>query len=548
MAGHPAGTWDALSNHAAMVSVALWSWAPAAQVFAWTLAMVFLLPLLAGYASARALGWSPKWRLAAMGVFALAFWAMASEPGAFLRYGMYGFAGMLALVPLFLAMTGASTASPAGWRSLPGLLPVAALGTLLHPFFLGLAGFALALGAVDAIGRRRLGRWLAVLGTTGAGAALALGPWIPGLLHASGSLRPAAPFFQGTLAALGQRLASPELLLWAVGGVGLVLWWRRPEERRHAFLFGATAALLLVLGGFGARLPGAAALEPARFLGGLSLVLTLPAVDAARRALSAETPLLRWTPAALVAASLVPGAIAVSQVASGAERLLAWTGEPSGDGRLPPDLVQLVDALPALVSPGARLMAEDSDHDREGHMWGDGHLLALLPRKIGREVIGGPMEESRMAHHFVDFNHARFLDRTLSEYEDDELRERLSFLNVGTVVAWSDEAIADLEKRPFLDEEASFGRYRVFGVRRLPAWISGHPAVTMEASVDRIAVRDAPPGPIVLPYHWDPGWVADPPLSLFRAERLGDPVGFVGVRNGESTDFVLRFDPDGPDR
>jgi hypothetical protein len=181
-------------------------------------------------------------------------------------------------------------------------------------------------------------------------------------------------------------------------------------------------------------------------------------------------------------------------------------------------------------------------------MWGDGHLLALLPRKIGREVIGGPMEESRMAHHFVDFNHARFLDRTLSEYEDDELRERLAFLNVGTVVAWSDEAIADLEKRPFLDEEASFGRYRVFGVRRLPAWISGHPAVTMEASVDRIAVRDAPPGPIVLPYHWDPGWVADPPLSLFRAERLGDPVGFVGVRNGESTDFVLRFDPDGPDR
>lgn len=546
MAGHPAGTWDSLSNHAGMLGVALLGFLPAAQAFSLSLMLASILPLLAAWGSAAALGWPLRWRLATMLVFLALYWAMLTEPGAFLAYGMYGFAVMICLVPLFLGLVdrtlrkGSSRATALG----PGV--ISALGTLLHPFFLLITGGALMLSWLSGAERRRLAPWSLVAGTTVLGGLVSLLPWMGGLRHTRWALVPTAPFFQDTLAALRERLSAPEVLIWLLGSVGIWLWWREPERRGSAILFGSTASLLLVVGGFGSRIAGASALEPARFLGALSFVLALPALAVVRRAASFTSRVPRLAPLALVLAALVPGLFAAYGVATGSERLLAWTGGASGDGRLPSDLVELVEALPGLVSPDARLMTEDSDHDREGHKWGDGHLLALLPRMIGREVIGGPMEESRLAHHFVDFTHGRFLGRALRNYKDGELRERLGFLNVGTIVAWSGEALEDLASRPFLTSEATFGRYRVFGVTRLPSWFPDEPSARIVASIDRIEVTGAPvdpDGPLVLPYHWDTAWVSEPDMPLARVDRFGDPVGFIGVDNGPIADFVLRYEP-----
>ncbi len=101
----------------------------------------------------------------------------------------------------------------------------------------------------------------------------------------------------------------------------------------------------------------------------------------------------------------------------------------------------------------------------------------------------------------------------------------------------------DLEGRPFLTREATFGRYRVFGVKRLPAWLPDEPAARIRASIDRIDVRGAPEGPLVLPYHWDSAWVVEPEVAIERVVRFGDPVGFIGVDNGAISNFVLRYEP-----
>ena len=543
MAGYPAGTWDALSNHAGIVAVAWMGFLPAAEAFAWVLIALSVLPVLAGWATAAALGWSGWWRAATAGVFVLLYWSMTSEPGAFLSYGMYGFAGVLCLVPLVLAFAGRAVEGRRSALPLLAVTLVSALASLLHPFFVALAGASLGLSWLGGAHRRRVARWVGLLACTVVGGVLSLLPWADGLFRTRGALAPAAPFFQDTTGDLGEWLRSPEVLLWLLGSVGIWIGWRHRGTRPVATLFGSTATVLLVLGGFGAWIPGAELLEPGRFLGGLSFLLAVPALYVVRRSVMLGSPLERVVPVVVLVASLLPGALAALGAATGSERLLAWTGEPSGDGRLPPDLVELVDALPGLVSPEARLMAEDSDHDVEGHKWGDTHLLALLPRMIDREVIGGPMEESRLAHHFVDFNRGRFLGNPLAGYDDEELIERLAFLNVGTIVAWSEDAVGDLETRPFLTEEATFGRYRVFGVQRLPAWFPGALAASVRASVDRIEVFGAPEGPIVLPYHWDAAWTSEPDLALRRADRFGDPIGFVEVENGATRNFVLRYEP-----
>ena len=57
--------------------------------------------------------------------------------------------------------------------------------------------------------------------------------------------------------------------------------------------------------------------------------------------------------------------------------------------------------------------------------------------------------------------------------------------------------------------------------------------------MNRLTIRDASAGRIVLKYHWLPTLRSDPPLPMRAYAVLDDPVGFIEVDNGAVQDFVI---------
>jgi len=125
--------------------------------------------------------------------------------------------------------------------------------------------------------------------------------------------------------------------------------------------------------------------------------------------------------------------------------------------------------------------------------------------------------------------------------EPQALERYLEQYNVKWVVVSS--PVPELESRTDLLKLES----NVYGTRfyrtRVPSSYfvdGGRGEVT--ASLDRIEVRGSRGGDLVLRYHYLETLQCRPDCSVYRAEALGDRVGFIGVR-GAPRDFVIENPP-----
>ncbi len=109
--------------------------------------------------------------------------------------------------------------------------------------------------------------------------------------------------------------------------------------------------------------------------------------------------------------------------------------------------------------------------------------------------------------------------------------------NVGWVVMTA--PMPELEGR--LDVLEPFARlqgHRIFRVKQAPSFLEGDAPARVSARVDSLRVEGAPPGDLVLRYHFLPTLRCRPGCEVYRAPVPGNRVGFIGVK-GAPADFEI---------
>jgi hypothetical protein len=336
-------------------------------------------------------------------------------------------------------------------------------------------------------------------------------------------------------------LSGWHLFLLCLGVVGFVTWARR-VERPTALVYGIWVALLLFVGLQGSRVPLFRRFEPAVFLLPTAFALCplagIGAVAVVRRGLGLVGTAARGT------ALLAPFVFAPHFMIT----LHTLAVLPPLSTTLPPEGYELIEWIRSRTDHTARIMAEDQFHATQfrsnpvvpDHPYFGSHLLAVLPQLTQRELIGGPYAEMPIHPHRADFANGMFFGKALHAWPPDEFAAQLERYNIGWVVAWSAAAHEYLDAHPAIVEPlGQVGRFRMFGTRhRRSYFLSG--AGQLEVQYNRIEVRDASSGGVVLKYHWYPGFCSEPPLPVdpYESPELAAP--FIAVGNGTVRHFTLR--------
>jgi hypothetical protein len=542
MAGYPANTIEATSNHATEVFVAAFGGSrPVVAFKVFVLLTFLLLPVAVGLA-VRALG-SGWGEAVGAGWLASLVWAIDPHFRLFREFGGFSFPFASALCLLALALLYRFLAS-GRWPAAAGFAAASCAAAWVHVLSLPM----LALGGLAALAARPAG-WQWRRATT-AGALLLLPPvsilvwlrplvenlrWVADTAHRLDSL--GGRDLVALLAfAPGARFQSG--IVW-LGIAGLVVLAR--SRRSLAVCLGLTAVPLLLA----AFLPLAEALglrqlQVQRFLL-TALLWLLPAGAAA----------VAW---ALGRLSAWPRRIVVVVVAAVATayQQLPWLQVLAGS---PTRMASLADraALPAHVErlgqwiaarpPAGQVVLEDVDHIDVSAYGGSpvGGLLALLQ---SRPLLGGP-EEVPLRQQAVDLTYGRWLGRPLVTLGSEELRSLLDRYAVAWIVAVRPDTVQYLLAQPGVVVPGErWGPFSTFGVRAPAPFADGADSVSL--ALGRIAVHGATVPQTLVRLHWHQRVRCTPPLAVERVVFPEDPVGLMRVRNGAMTDFVLTFDAPSP--
>jgi hypothetical protein len=376
-------------------------------------------------------------------------------------------------------------------------------------------------------------RVLAPLAVAALGAAAACPFWYP-LVRYRDHVRLGTPrFLQDGLGALFGELSSLFALGWLLGVAGLVVAARAGRAPQAIALgFGTMTLLGLSL----STAPAVAALQPERFVDGISWLLAPAApIGVAALARSVRRPLLPVAAAALI---VVPSlGTMVGQLLGLREPLIAWT-KGRGDERLAWDVTALPSTLVRSAPLDSRVLVEESSTwstDR-ATIWGPVLLPALLPHLLDREVIGGPLPDSRLLEARTGFLDGVLFGRRVQEWPPTELEAQLDLWNIGVVVAWSPDAVAGLRRLPRLGPPQTVGRFALFAItapRRCFALTdpSGACPADAKARPGRIVVTPTRAGEIVLAWHWNEYLDGGPEATVGRGLIADDPVGLIAVES-----------------
>jgi hypothetical protein len=420
-----------------------------------------------------------------------------------------------------------STSGAAGGRT--ALLIWFGLGPLL--FWLHAETFVVlvvTLGAGTLLFGRRWQRpaWLVLLGWS-ALVILVNWPWLGPNFRFLYTLA-ATPDLQGGLDQLRYDATAPHALLrlailvMALFGVAL---WRRsgaPWWRLVAVCIG----VWLVLAYAGGYL-GLGALQPYRFI---LLALSLASLPAAGWLVG----LSRQSPRAAVLALTVLAIVAAPPMYwARPQGLRQVDGTPTDSLSGPqPAEHSVCQTLAGLDLAAGRVMTND---------W---RLGAWLPACSGAQVIGGPY-----SHVWTQFNHANadqehVSGQLVATISPADLASVLSQYNVHWVVVntafrnWENLVDWDRKHPGTFAPLAQHGPFQILSVVEPSSWFfEGAGAVT--ADYNRLAIRGATPGSVVLKYHWLQSLRTEPVLPLRPVLVGGDPIPFIAVDNGETADFEI---------
>jgi hypothetical protein len=336
------------------------------------------------------------------------------------------------------------------------------------------------------------------------------------------------PDLQGGLSQLRYDLTAPHVLLrlaiLAMALFGLALWRKSGAAwwRVVAVCIGAWLVLAYA-GGY----VGLGALQPYRFI---LLVLGLATLPAAGWLAGLWSQAPRAAVLALVALAAV-GALPLYRARPQGLRQVDGTPSDLLSGPQPAEHA-VCQTLAGLDLAAGRVMTND---------W---RLGAWLPTCSGAQVIGGPYSSV-----WTQFNHAnadqeRVFGQRVATITKADLSTVLAQYNVHWVVVntafrnWENLVDWDQEHPGMFAPLAKHGPFQVMTVADPSSWFF-EGAGAVHAAYNRIIIRGATPGGIILKFHWLASLRTEPALPIRPVYRGGDPIAFIAVDNGGLADFEI---------
>jgi len=416
---------------------------------------------------------------------------------------------------------------------------VAALGFLVHPLF-AVATTLLALPlAVSALrGLHRPWNSAAALAAIALSMLVLNAYWLYSSLEAPNFASVDNPY---------QRIVDPLLMLHemlgsagtAAGGsrlyiallIGTGLCWAcfRGPNRPLLLALTASAGLLMTWASLGSALKGIAALQPNRFSAMAWLSLVPPASAGATAALSAlrdAAAQRRWILGAALAGMGLVMVVFLretgSEVFASADRPRYAVSPPEvkGQGPLSADLVEF---LRSRTDQNARVFFENSlgrVHDR-------GHMAGLYAWTADREFIGGP-------YPFTDFASAwdgYAFGRSYEELAPAALAPLLDAYNVRWMLCHSGPCKQAMSALPDVQAVGTWESVTAFERTKAPGFVAEGRARIATRCVNRIDLADVEGPRLVLRYHWVPGLVGWPEVTIEPVELVPGARPFISVRH-----------------
>ncbi len=314
---------------------------------------------------------------------------------------------------------------------------------------------------------------------------------------------------------------------------GALSLWRKKEYHPEFWFFVTVISGFFLLTYFGSFAPGLRHIQPYRYVTALYfLLLPLSGLGLARA--------YQWKRAAAAVAFIV--------ILSALMIMPSWRYFPSVSplsASFPPEVMELLNWLEQNTDQKARIMIEDNNVWEGGILpYGHTRFPGILPALLPRECVGGPLPNAFIKHHHVGFHDGRFLDREIEKSSEDWLMDRVRLYNIKWAVCWSDASKNKLRGiKDLVNEKAIFRDIAVFEFTYDPDFFLKGRGTT-EADYDRIRLSDLCPegNEVIIKYHYDPGFKAEPEAELFRADVPDDPIGFIGIRN-PGKELILYYSP-----
>ena len=542
MAGYPL---DFIFNSSLPVQLAniIFRFLPVGLVIKWCFFLSFLSVPLVFFFALRNFGLGKNASLIGAGLGVSYFWL--GEDALFGNWGMIAGAFLLNFFLLAASALYRYLRSGERKRFLVFVICIT-FAVLLHKTFAVLIGLPGAILVLIFLRRMNARVWLGVLAAL-VFAYLINSFWLIPFFHFLPNKieDPNTTFFQNTLpwkfvldlvpySFPGVPLGRLAILIPAVYGV---LRMRKDPARKDLFRFtvmaGAVFFVLVYFGSFSALLRN---VQPYRYLTALFFLLT-PAAGLglaklferfSGRVLAKALPL--GFGLLLLALQFVPSFRLFYVVAP---LTSVWSA----------NVMQLEGWLRDHTDASGRIMMEDINKWQDRLLpYGPSRFVGILPAFLPRYLIGGPLPNAFIKHHYASFHDGLFLNRPIRDYSDRELEKKLALYNIRWAAAWSDSAKARLNKFPPAKKAGTFGQVEVFEIANPSNWFlagSGE----LKADYDTIELRELKPanGMVVLKMHWLDGFKPSPACELFRFEVPGDPIGFLGLKN-PAPEVLLKYE------
>ncbi len=182
----------------------------------------------------------------------------------------------------------------------------------------------------------------------------------------------------------------------------------------------------------------------------------------------------------------------------------------------------------------ARILIEDINvwEGQYSDVYGGARLVHLLPLLTPRELIGGPLPNAFIKHHYAGFHDGLLLTRPVSEYTDQDLDRAMELYNIGWVVCFSASSRERMSRYQGARLSETFGKIEAYVLdRERDFFLQGSGSVKAKLGKIELSSVSTPSGLAVVSYHWVDGLQSCPPAELVKVSKGGDPVGFIGIVN-----------------
>lgn len=205
--------------------------------------------------------------------------------------------------------------------------------------------------------------------------------------------------------------------------------------------------------------------------------------------------------------------------------------------KMGPSEQALVSELMSLSPSAGRVLLESTNIKSRPN------ISDLIPSLTRHSVLGGPDTGIFLKTRFSMFSGAYgnfdnkqsyvpvVFNRALASLSEEDLKFYLDLYNVAWVVAYTPSMKEQLGIYPNLVKlKSNPGSYSLYEVNHQPNWfIKGSGDVSFD--YDKIQIKNASAGEIILKFHWIQNLNCDPPIAIRPVIVNGSPMPFISIDN-----------------